>query len=116
MAKEAAKENKQIWLDYFKSIRSVCPWSYPAYTKSQIEILPNFDYKPLGKYLARVYIYELTSSELEQMMEHLNEHYPQEEWFFSHPSEGGHSSPYPCLIQQSHQHLQTIRKGLKSAI
>jgi len=115
VAKEAAKENKQIWLDYFKSIRSVCPWSFPAYNKSQIEILPFFDYRPLGGLLARVYIYTLSSQELEHMMELLNEQYPQEEWFFSHPSEGGHSAPYPCLIQQSHAYLENIRKDLKSA-
>ena len=116
MAKEAVKENKTVWLDYFDSIRTVCPWSYPAYTKNQIDIQPYFSYKPLDEYLARVYIYHLTSQQLETVMEDMNEQYPDEEWFFSHPSEGGHSAPLPCLIQQSHAYLESIRSKLKSPI
>lgn len=116
MAKEAVKGSKDIWLEYFDSIRSVCPWSFPAYAKNQIDIKPFFDYQPLGDYLARVYIYHLKSQELAEMMERLNEEYPEEEWFFSHPSEGGHSAPFPCLIQQNHEYLENIRKHLKSPL
>ena len=109
MAKEAASDHN-TWLEYFQSIRSVCPWFFPAYKKNQIDIKQFFEYQPLGEFLARVYIYNIRPADLADMMERLNEWFPEEEWFWSHPDEGGHSAPYPCLIQQSHAHLQNIRK------
>ena len=110
------KGSKDIWLEYFDSIRSVCPWSFPAYAKNQIDIKPFFDYQPLGDYLARVYIYHLKPQELEEMMERLNDEYPHETWFWSHPKEGGHSAPFPVLIQQDTKYLESIRSHLKSPI
>lgn len=113
--RQARRQKKiDVWWDYFESIKSVCPWSLQSYKKGLLEIQPYFEYRPLGDLEARVYIYHITSPQLEQVMEQLNDQYPDEEWLFSHPSEGGHSAPVPCLIQQSHQHLESIRQRLKN--
>ena len=112
--RQARRQKVDQWFQYFESIKSVCPWSLQSYKKGLLEIQPYFDYRPLGELEARVYIYHLKPKQLNAIMEQLNDEYPDEEWLWSHPEGGEHSAPVPCLIQQSHQHLESIRQRLKN--
>jgi hypothetical protein len=47
-----------------------------------------------------------------QMSEGLNNLYPKSEWLWSHPAEGGESTPVPCLIQQDALQLNTLREKI----
>ena len=44
-------------------------------------------------------------------MERMNDIRPEEEWLFSHPMYGGHSTPIPILIQQDLEILTKARRG-----
>ena len=44
-------------------------------------------------------------------MERMNDTRPEEEWLFSHPMYGGHSTPVPILIQQDLEVLTKARRG-----
>tara|TARA_B100000085_G_C18406331_1_gene456761 strand:- start:191 stop:337 length:147 start_codon:yes stop_codon:yes gene_type:complete len=44
-------------------------------------------------------------------MERMNDTRPEEEWLFSHPMYGGHSTPVPILIQQDLEILTKARRG-----
>ena len=41
----------------------------------------------------------------------MNDERPTEEWLYSHPRYGGHSTPVPVLIQQDYELLQKARKS-----
>ena len=43
----------------------------------------------------------------------MNEGRPNEEWLYSHPQYGGHSTPVGVLIQQDLETLTKARKGNK---
>lgn len=115
MAKEAPK-NKDCWLEYFTAIKKVCPWSLQSYLKGKLDIQPYFDYKPLGDYEARVYIYHLKPRQLQDMMEQLNEEHADETWFWAYPHGGEYDPSVPILIQQDTKYLESIRSKLKSPI
>jgi hypothetical protein len=98
------------WYEYFKSIRSECPWSYSAYLNNQIDFRV-FDGTtlPLGDYLARVYI--LDSEEgIEQLTDSLD--FGQDQWLFSYPKYGEWAAPVPILIQQDRALLTKLRNNL----
>jgi len=99
------------WLLYFDSIRSVCPWSYPAYARGEIDIVKGCKIRPLTPYRARVYLLPSWSprriKKLATRLENQDDIY---EWLWSHPRYGIHSSPIGCLIQQDRLELETIRK------
>ena len=109
-----AVANADNWREYFDSIREVCPWSSAHYAKHRIDIVKFMGIPyPLKDYSARIYICDsVTSSQLTKWSDHLNDLYPQEEWFWSHPSEGGNSTSEPVLIQQDYKYLEKIRKQL----
>jgi len=100
------------WLEYFESIQEVCPWSLGWYRRGRIDIVQWMGIvHPLRHYAARIYLSPGTSQEqLNEWQEYLNDIKPREEWFYSHPSNKGYSTPYPVLIQQSHAKLQTARR------
>ena len=50
---------------------------------------------------------------LESTAHDLADEYPNAEWFWSHPSEGGTSTPVPVLIMQNREHLAKARKEFK---
>ena len=68
---------------------------------------------PYTKHEAYVYTWPDKSAEwLETLSNGLNELYPESEWLWSHPTEGGESTPIPCLIQQDAHLLNTIREKI----
>lgn len=110
---EKAKSHQSVnWSDYFKHIRSECPWSYRAHEQGLIDIV---DYTgeilPLGKYSARVYRVDLDGPAVEALAEALD--YGSDEWLFSYPGYGEWATPMAVLIQQNRQELNQIRAKLK---
>ena len=118
MDSEAAKSN---WLPYFQSIKNSCPWSLKAYMSEKILFI-NASSNTINtwaklfthtKHEAYVYTWPDKSAEwLETMSEGLNDIYPDSEWLWSHPEQGGESTPVPCLIQQDAHQLNTIREKI----
>jgi hypothetical protein len=103
------------WATYFDSIRTVCPWSAPAYNKGKIAIQV-WKGRPeeLNGNLAIVYIHKNASARLlKKIMNRMNSARPAEEWLFSHPKYKGHSTEVPVLIQQDHALLSKARSTLE---
>ena len=103
------------WNQYFASIVSVCPWSKAYWAKQKIDICDwTGELKHLGDYVARVYKFANASDyKLNKLMKQFNKEREDEEWLYSHPKHGGHSTPVPVLIQQDFALLSKIREGLK---
>ena len=100
------------WLAYFRSIQKECPWSYAAYIRNQIQILPwNPDCEPheLDFYQARMWLMDYPNSIVEAMAEELNSRDSQHEWLFSYPGYGQFATPVSVLIQQNRRTLAEIR-------
>jgi len=112
--KKAAEEVN--WTEYFASIKSVCPWSKAYWSKQQIHIVDwTGDILALDHYVARVYKHPTASArQLKKMMNRFNEQRPDEEWLYSHPKFGQHSTPVPVLIQQDYALLQSIRNHINN--
>jgi len=115
---EAAKRvaDEVNWSEYFASIVSVCPWSKKYWSQQKIDIQEwTGEILALDDYVARVYKHPLASAkQLESMMNTFNDERPDEEWLYSSPEYGGHSTPIGVLIQQDYNLLNRIRKSLKS--
>ena len=107
-----------IELEYFASIVSVCPYSKMYWAKQKIDICDwTGERKELGDYVARVYKFKNASEyKLNKLMKQFNEEREDEEWLYSHPKHGGHSTPVPVLIQQKHELLTRIRDNMKGKI
>ena len=99
------------WIEYFDSIQGVCPWSSTHYARGRIDVVTFMGIRyPLNNYSARIYTCETVAvATLKQWCDKLNQLHECDEWFWSHPSEGGNSTPIPVLIQQNHKYLQKIR-------
>ncbi len=98
------------WLKYFASIRAVCPWSYPAYSRGEIEIVKGAGIRPLAPYRARVYLLpDWSPRRIKKLATKLANIDGTDEWLWSHPRYGKYSSPIGCLIQQSAEELNMIR-------
>ena len=109
---EARSHQSVDWLAYFKSIRSECPWSLPAYEKGLIDIQEYMGHAlPLGEYSARVYVITAPDETVEAICAGLN--YGSDEWLFSYPGYGPFAAPVSILIQQNRQELNQIRARLK---
>ena len=104
VAEKAAKESNIDWSEYFASIVSVCPWSKSYWRKQTIDIqywkgINNIT--PLENYVARMWLHTHASGRLLcKIHNRLNQCRLHEEWLYSHPCYGGHSTPIPVLIQQ----------------
>ena len=113
------KEDK--WATYFAKIRKVCPWSLKAFMKDKIlfvettpvcldtyaKLFPYTDYE------AAVYKWPSASVDwLMNMCDALNDSQTESEWLWSHPLEGGNSTPVPVLIQQDRVTLNDLRDKL----
>jgi len=109
--KEAAEEVN--WSEYFASIVSVCPWSQAYWRKQKIDVCAwRGKVKALDGAVARMYLHPRASARLlKKMMNQFNDCRPQEEWLYSHPQHGGHSTPVGVLIQQDLATLTRARKG-----
>lgn len=109
---KAASHQSVNWYQYFKSIRVECPWSYNAYLKGEIDIVPwDGSVKPLGQCLARVYVVD-TDHSVEALAESLD--YGEDEWLFSYPGYGDFATPVPVLIQQNRALLAKLRNNLSA--
>lgn len=114
IGKKAAEEVD--WANYFDSIRTVCPWSAPAYQKGKIKIkVWQGTPQDLEENLAIVYIHKHASARLlNKIADRMMSARPAEEWLYSHPRFKGHSTEVPVLIQQDLAHLSRARqKGEK---
>jgi hypothetical protein len=105
------------WLEYFASIRAVCPWSLPAYSQGQISIVRGAKIRALDQYRARVYqLNNYSPRRIKKLATKLeNDPALQEyEFLWSHPRYGEHSAPVGCIIQQSRAELAEIRSRYAS--
>ena len=107
---EEARSHQSVdWYQYFKSIRTECPWSYSAYLKGQIHIV---EYQgivlPLGNYAARMYIVHAPNDTVEALAAALD--HGEDEWLFSYPGYGEFATPVSVLIQQNRQRLKELRE------
>ena len=110
--KEAAR--KSNWNNYFETIKAACPWSHSAHIKGRIDFQ---EYQgewnlELGDWEARVWLVDRKPRVLKKWHDRLNTIDPHNEWLWSHPAEGGFSTPEPCLIQQDASRLNAIRAKL----
>ena len=102
------------WYEYFKSIRSECPWSYKAYTQGKVDIVQwRGEVTALGDFEARVYVIDAEDSEVEALAEALD--YGEDEWLFSYPKYGEYATPVKVLIQQNRRRLSELRERLNAS-
>lgn len=110
---EVVSHQSVNWLEYFKSIRSECPWSYQAYQAGRIDICEySGRAEPLGIYEARVYIVNAPEATVEAICAALN--YGEDEWLFSYPGYGPFATPVSVLIQQNRRRLIQLREQLNA--
>ena len=118
MAKEAVSVSNSDWSEYFASIVSVCPWSKSYWAKQRIDIQTwNGSHKitPLNRYVARMWIHSKASGRtLCNIHNRLNKTRQHEEWLYSHPQYGGHSTPVGVLIQQDRTILERARHAIQT--
>jgi hypothetical protein len=108
---DAVNQNSHAnWAEYFYKIRQYCPWGYAAWQKDLIDIVETKEILPLGKFKARVYIFNLNKRKLKKLCKSRDE--GEYEWLWSVPSYGINGTPLPCLIQQSRAELTEIRSKL----
>ena len=109
---EEARSHQSVnWREYFKSIRTECPWSYKADQQGLIDITPwSGEVLPLGHYQARVYLIEASDQEVEALASALD--HGQDEWLFSYPGYGEFATPVSVLIQQNRKQLNDLRNRL----
>ena len=109
---EARNHQSVNWYDYFKSIKTECPWSYSAYLKGQIHIVEyTGEILPLGNYQARVYTVCDPKQSVEALSSALD--HGDDEWLFSFPGYGDFATPVPVLIQQDRKELNRLRDQIK---
>ena len=106
--------------NYFAKIRGVCPWSYKAHMKDNILFIEgggercygtwSYIYKSSNKE-AFVFIEKnKTPKELDAICLKYEKIYKHVEWLWSHPNEGGDSTPVPVIIIQDKSTLQNLRE------
>jgi len=116
------KDQKEVnWASYFAKIRGVCPWSFKAHMQDKILFIPYTDTTlstwavlfSASKHEAFVYkCPEKSVDWLNSMCDKLNAKYTEYEWLWSHPAEGGDSTPVPVLIQQDRAQLEKLREAI----
>jgi len=99
------------WTKYFAKIRPVCPWSGPAWSADQIDIVYTKTIQPLGPYRARIYVLDLSRRRLKKLAAQRDS--GADEWLWSHPGYGAYGAPVPCLIQQNRAELDQLRQQVK---
>ena len=119
MVKAKVAKEDSTWALYFAKIKQVCPWSYKLMDKilvldTHIKCLNTWSkFLQPSKYEAFVYKYpKATVTWLSNQCDKLNQTQDTYEWLWSHPEEGGDSTPVACLIQQDRAKLTTIRESI----
>jgi|TARA_R100000030_G_C3238044_1_gene119957 hypothetical protein len=114
------------WLQYFHSIKNVCPWSYESYTQGTTKIT-QFDSNILKlneqnwrNLPWEVIVYQLgddlTLDAIDEFVAIRNESQEKCEYLWSHPSftKGGkNQTPVPVIIQQDREQLLRLRRKEK---
>lgn len=116
VAEKAESVSNDDWSEYFASIISVCPWSKSYWKSQKIDIQQwkgEQHITPLENYVARMWIHKHASGRLLcKVHNRLNDCRDDEEWLYSHPCYGGHSTPVPVLIQQNLAILNAARQRI----
>tara|TARA_R100001510_G_scaffold50887_1_gene50230 strand:+ start:114 stop:512 length:399 start_codon:yes stop_codon:yes gene_type:complete len=119
-------EVKINWLEYFYSIRKVCPYSYQSYLDGTTKIT-NFDEDILVlneqnfetlPWEVIVYLLgdDLTLDAIDEYVASLNDCQNTCEYLWSHPTftkGGNNNTPVPVIIQQDRARLMELRSGKK---
>ena len=114
------------WLEYFYSIRKVCPYSYQSYLDGTTKIT-NFDEDILVlneqnfetlPWEVIVYLLgdDLTLDAIDEYVASLNDCQNTCEYLWSHPTftkGGNNNTPVPVIIQQDRARLMELRRGGK---
>ena len=130
MAREKADHPKEVdWLEYYKGIQSVCPWSYRSYIMGGIITIP-YNSITFNSYASAfsqcksrdevstdcfVYVCEGKSPTwLEAKVKQLQsvDKYKESEWLYSTPDDDdeGNATPVPVIIQQRKAQLTQLRE------
>ena len=116
VAEKAESVSKEDWSEYFASIISVCPWSKSYWKQQKIDVQQwkgEHNITPLKNNVARMWIHKHASGRLLcKVHNRLNVCREYEEWLYSHPCYGGHSTPIPVLIQQDLAILNAARQRI----
>lgn len=126
MAKRKNEEVEVDWLQYFHSIKNVCPWSYESYTQGTTKIT-QFDSNILKlneqnwrNLPWEVIVYQLgddlTLDAIDEFVAIRNESQEKCEYLWSHPSftkGGNNQTPVPVIIQQDREQLLKLRRKEK---
>lgn len=112
----AAAKNAVNWEEYFRSIQSVCPWSWSAWRQGNIDIVNwGTDITELGTHSARLYItHRHNARQLKKISGRLSRTRPNEEWLWSHPQYKNNSTPVAVFIQQDLATLEHLRKKVSA--
>ena len=130
MGKEEEVHLKEVnWLEYYKSISKVCPWSYRSYTMGSIITIPynevTFETFATTFSVCKskegvqtdcfVYVCEGKSPQwLETTVKQLQrvDKYSDSEWLYSTPEDDdeGNATPVPVIIQQRKKQLEKLRQ------
>lgn len=111
------------WLDYFRKIQYVCPWSYESFVQGKTKIVPfdpdilvlmemNWDIEPWEVIL--YVVSDLTLDEIDDFVARRNDCQEKCEYLWSHPSYskgGNNQTPVPVIIQQDRQRLMELRNA-----
>lgn len=114
------------WLEYYESIRNVCPWSYRSYVMGGIITVPYTEntFSTFAKCFENsidehgqatdCIVYVCTGKSLdwlEHMVDTMNNTYPHQEWLYSSPADDdGNATPVEVLIQQRSSKLEELRE------
>ncbi len=126
MERKKEVEVKINWLEYFYSIRKVCPYSYQSYLDGTTKIT-NFDEDILVlneqnfetlPWEVIVYLLgdDLTLDAIDEYVASLNDCQNTCEYLWSHPTftkGGNNNTPVPVIIQQDRARLMELRSGKK---
>ena len=119
MLKAKVAKEDSTWVKYFAKIRGVCPWSYNLMDKILVVETPEncintwSSIFKSSNHEAFVYKFPKASVEwLKAKCDELNAAQEHSEWLWSHPTEGGDSTPSPVLIQQNRARLTELRNKI----
>ena len=105
-------------VNYFESIKEVCPYSAPSYKNGKLLVL-DYDPKLVEEYYHVIDDYEPIMlagppapprDTILDVLEDLHDERPRAKWFWSHPKDKDHSTPKPSIIMQNKVNLKKARK------